>query len=263
MIEEEQPKSSTDKISEKFNESPNEINHGPKPKKPMSAYFHYMIEKSKEAKYSKKEIGELWGLLDTSLRQTYIKMAENEKKNYLEWMRRDEQQKKDRQSKMLQDPIVEEGHEGDNMMVQENLNKADDINLAQDESDNYESLIPGHRVKNIQKSDEESSKNLRANTQKYYTQCAELFAKFQVEKSSQDAKSKKKKKIGLSNLVEVLQKDYRTEFQITSNIFDSDQLNRDKRVSQPSKETGLNRSGNKYTKNNAVINENMIRELVS
>jgi len=65
--------------------------HGPKPKKPMSAYFHFMIEKSKEAKFSKKEIGELWGLMDSALRQKYICMAEDEKKRYLEWMRQEEE----------------------------------------------------------------------------------------------------------------------------------------------------------------------------
>ena len=45
-----------------------------------------------------------------------------------------------------------------------------------------------------------------------------------VEKTSQNVKSKKKKKLGLPNLIEVLQKDYRTDFLLTSNIFDPDQL---------------------------------------
>jgi hypothetical protein len=61
--------------------------HGPKPKKPMSSYFHFMIEKSKESKFSKKEIAELWGLMDLSMRQKYVTMAEAEKKRYMEWMR--------------------------------------------------------------------------------------------------------------------------------------------------------------------------------
>jgi hypothetical protein len=53
----------------------------------MSSYFHFMIEKSKESKFSKKEIAELWGLMDLSMRQKYVTMAEAEKKRYMEWMR--------------------------------------------------------------------------------------------------------------------------------------------------------------------------------
>ena len=143
--------------------------HGQKPKKPMSAYFHFMIEKSKTDKLTKKEVAELWGTLDTGMKQKYVTMAEEEKARYLEWMRYEEKLNKEKANNKLE-TIPEENQEG-----KVSLDKDDD---GEEQNDKDANLIPGHRVKNILKSDEDASKNLRANTLKYYTLGAELFAKF-------------------------------------------------------------------------------------
>ena len=171
---------------------------GPKPKRPMSAYFHFMIDKSKEGTYSKKEIGELWGLMDGSLKQKFIQMADAEKRAYMEWIKEDELRQKDIQAHRLANPKA----------TNELFDKNQNDNLGDIGGDNFDiednqQLIPQHRIKAILKSDEDASRNLKANSLKYYTMCAELFGKWLVDKTAQDVKSKKKKKLALANMIDV------------------------------------------------------------